>query len=156
MKIAILICCILALALLVSLGLSYTPGISSEISVTEVDNGVTIENGGNVACLVFVSSLEDEQQFALAAGENITVTDISQPVQVSAVSPTTISQEDWENFVKAMERIGKYKLSSNFTKISRFPYHVQLDIIVAIPAVVFIPMVLSIITKLVHTTYCPF
>jgi len=112
MKIAILICCILALALLALLGLSYTPGTSLEISRTELDNGVIIQNVGNVACLVFVSSAEGEQQFELAVGENVTVTDISHPIQVSAVSPTTISLEDWENFMKAMERIveAKYKL----------------------------------------------
>jgi len=57
-----------------------------EISVTEVDNGVMIENVGNVACLAFVSSLEGEQQFELAVGEDITVTDISQPIEVSAVT----------------------------------------------------------------------
>ena len=111
MRVAILICCILALALLALLGLSYTPGTSLEISVTELDNGVMIENVGNVACLVFVSSLEGEQQFELATGENVTVTDISQPVQVSAVSPTT-GWEDWENLEKARERMveAKYKL----------------------------------------------
>ena len=57
-----------------------------EISVTEVDNGVMIENVGNVACLVFVSSPEGEQQFELAVGESVTVTDISRPIGVSAVT----------------------------------------------------------------------
>ena len=89
MKIAILICCILALALLVLIGLSYTPGTSLEISVTEVDNGVIIQNAGNIACLVFVSSPEGEQQFELAVGKNVTVTGISQPIDVSAVGPPT-------------------------------------------------------------------
>jgi len=60
-----------------------------EISVTEVDNGVMIENMGNIDCLVFVSSPESEQQFELAVGESVTVTDISQPIEVSAVSSTT-------------------------------------------------------------------
>ena len=83
MKVTILICCILALALL---GLSCAPEATLEISVTEVDNGVMIENVGNVACLVFVSSPEGEQQFELAVGESVTVTDISQPIEVSAVS----------------------------------------------------------------------
>ena len=59
-----------------------------EVSVTEVDNGVMIENVGNVACLVFVSSPEGEQQFELAIGESVTVTNISQPIEVSAVSST--------------------------------------------------------------------
>jgi len=57
-----------------------------EISVTEVDNGVMIENVGNVACLVFVSSPEGEQQFELAVGESVTVSDITKPIEVSAVS----------------------------------------------------------------------
>lgn len=65
--------------------LSCAPEATLEISVTEVDNGGMIENVGNVACLVFVSSPEGKQQFELAVGENVTVTDISQPTEVSAV-----------------------------------------------------------------------
>jgi len=57
--------------------------------VTEVDNGVLIQNVGNVDCLVFVSSPEGEQQFELAVSESVTVTNISQPIEVSAVSSTT-------------------------------------------------------------------
>jgi len=57
-----------------------------EISVTEIDNGVMIENVGNVDCLVFVNSPEGEQQFELVVGESVTVTDLSQPIEVSAVS----------------------------------------------------------------------
>jgi hypothetical protein len=83
MKATFLICCILALALL---GLSCAPEVTLEISVTEVDNGVVIENVGNVVCIVFVSSPEGEQQFELAISENVTVTDISQPIEVSAVT----------------------------------------------------------------------
>ena len=79
----ILICCILALALL---GLSCAPEAALEISVTEVDNGIMVQNVGNVDCLVFVSSPEGEQQFELAVGESVTVTNISQPIEVSAVS----------------------------------------------------------------------
>ena len=45
-----------------------------------------IENVGDVVCLVFVNSPEGEQQFELPVGKNITVTDISQPIEVSAVS----------------------------------------------------------------------
>jgi len=41
---------------------------------------------GNVACLVFVSSPEGEQQFELAVNESVTVTNISQPIEVSAVT----------------------------------------------------------------------
>jgi hypothetical protein len=113
MKIAILICCILALALI---GLSYTPGISLEVSVTDIDNGVIIQNVGSVVCAVFVSSPEGEQRFELAVGKNVTVTDISQPIDVSTVSPP-ISWEDWEKIKKAGEKWVKikYDLSSNFT-----------------------------------------
>ena len=57
-----------------------------EISVTELDNGVMVENVGSVDCLVFVNSPEGEQQFELAVGQNTTVTGISQPIEVSAVS----------------------------------------------------------------------
>ena len=57
-----------------------------EISVTELDNGVMVENVGSVDCLVFVNSPEGEQQLNLAVGQNTTVTGISQPIEVSAVS----------------------------------------------------------------------
>jgi hypothetical protein len=83
MKATFLICCILTLALV---GLSCAPEATLEISVTEVDNGVMIANVGNIDCLVFVSSLEGEQQFELAVGESVTVTNISQPIEVSAVT----------------------------------------------------------------------
>ena len=67
-------------------GLSCAPDAKLEISVTELDNGVMIRNVGSVDCLVFVNSLEGEQQFELAVGQNRTVTHISQPIEVSAVS----------------------------------------------------------------------
>jgi hypothetical protein len=56
------------------------------ISVTELDNGVFIENVSNVDCLVFVNSPEGEQQFELGVGRNTTVTGISPPIEVAAVS----------------------------------------------------------------------
>ena len=117
MKIAILICCFLALALLALLGLSYTPGTSFGVSVTDIDNGVIIQNIGNVACVVFVNSPEGVQQFEVAVGKNVTVTDISQPVDVSATSNLTTSWVDWEREKRAHERLGKIKLglSSNLT-----------------------------------------
>jgi len=86
MKATFLICCILALVLV---GLSCAPEGTLEISVTEIDNGVMIENEGNIDCLVFVSSPEGEQQFELAVGESVTVTGITEPIEVSAVSSTT-------------------------------------------------------------------
>ena len=79
----LLLSCILVIALL---GLSCAPGTTLEISVTEVDNGVKIENVGNVDCLVFVSSPEGELQYALAVGESATVTDIIKPIEISAIS----------------------------------------------------------------------
>ena len=68
------------------LGLSCAPQTTLDISVTQLDNGVMIENVGNVDCLVFVNSPEGAQQFELAVGQNTTVTGISQPIEVAAVS----------------------------------------------------------------------
>lgn len=77
----------LAILLVVSvlLSLSCAPQATLEISVTELDNGIMIQNVGNVDCLVFVNSPEGEQQFELAVGQNTTVTGVSQPIEVSAV-----------------------------------------------------------------------
>ena len=83
MKATILISCILAVALL---GLSCPPETTLSLSVPEVDSGVVIENTSNIDCLVFVSSPEGEQQFELAVGESVTVTGITGPIEVSAVS----------------------------------------------------------------------
>jgi len=120
MKIAILICCILALALLALIGLSYTVGTSLEVSVTDIDNGVIIQNVGNIPCLVFVNSPEGEQQFELTVGANVTVCDITKPINISAVSPPTISREDWERMERIHEKWTKikYNLSSNFTELA--------------------------------------
>jgi len=79
----LLLSCILVLALI---GLSCAPQATLEISVTELDNGVMIQNVGNVDCFVFVNSSEGEQQFELAVGQDKTVSGISQPIEVSAVS----------------------------------------------------------------------
>ena len=89
MKRAILIGGIFILALLTLLSLSSTPETSSEVSITEIDTGVVIQNVGSVACLVFISSPEGKQQFELNIGQNTTVTGISQPIEVSVVSLTT-------------------------------------------------------------------
>ena len=83
MELVFLVCCILVLVLA---GLSCAPEGRLEISVTEIDDVVIVENVGSVDCLVFVTSPEDEQQFGLAVGEDITVTDISQSIDVSAVT----------------------------------------------------------------------
>ena len=117
MRIAILICCILGLALLALIGLSYTPGTSFGVSVTDIDNGVIIQNVGNIPCLIFVSSAEGVQQFEVAVGKNVTITDISQPVDVSATGDLTTSWADWERMKRIHEEIvkSKYDLSSNLT-----------------------------------------
>jgi len=117
MRIAILTCCILALALLALTGLSYMPGMSLKVAVTDIDNGLVIQNTGNTPCLVFVSSPEGVQQFQLAVGENVTVTGVAQPVDVAATSDLTISWEDWERMMRAHEKLGRIKLglSSNLT-----------------------------------------
>ena len=71
---------------LILVGLSCAPQDTLGISVTELYDGVAIQNVGSVDCLVFVTSPEGEQQFELAFGQNTTVTGISQPIEVSAVS----------------------------------------------------------------------
>lgn len=45
-----------------------------------------IEKVGSVDCLVPVRLGAGEQQFELTANETVTVTDVSQPIEVSAVS----------------------------------------------------------------------
>jgi len=119
MRIAILICCILALALLALMGLSYNLGISSEVSVTGVDNGVIIQNVGNHPCLVLVSSVEGEQQFELAVGANVTLVTLSNitgTICVSAFGSRTVPVDLVYLFKPAEGWPGiKYNLSSNFT-----------------------------------------
>ena len=85
-KLVIVVTLAILLVVSVLLSLSCAPQATLEISVTELDNGVMIENVGNVDCLVFVNSPEGEQQFELAVGQNTTVTGLSQPIEVSAVS----------------------------------------------------------------------
>ena len=117
MRIAILICCILTLALLTLIGLSYTSYtvvISSEVCVTGVDNGVMIQNIGNTSCLVFVNSLEGEQQFELAVGANVTLVTLSNitgVTYVSAVGSATVGVdlEEMEKFEKAIDKWTKIK-----------------------------------------------
>jgi len=121
MRIAILICCILALAFLVLMGLSYIAEIPAEVSVTGIDNGVIIQNVGNVPCLVVINSLEGEQQFELAVGANVTLVTLSHitgTICVSAFGSATI-RLDLEWLEKMKKPIGwpgiTYNLSSNFT-----------------------------------------
>ena len=83
MKRAFLSCFLVALALM---GLSCTPEATLQVSVTEIPDGVVVKNVCDVDRIVFVTSPEGKQQFELAVGENVTVRDISQPIEVSAVS----------------------------------------------------------------------
>lgn len=85
-------CCILVVA---SLGLSCALEAPLEISVSDdtisvaatlIEDGVIIENVGDVDCIVVVTSPEGEQQFELAVGGSITVTGIMKPIEVAAVS----------------------------------------------------------------------
>jgi hypothetical protein len=66
---------------------------------------------------VFVSLPEGVRQFQLAVGENVTVTGVAQPVDVSATSDLTIDLGDWERMVRAHEKLGRIKLGlwSNVT-----------------------------------------
>jgi hypothetical protein len=66
--------------------LFYAPEPTLEILTTELDNGVRVENIGNVDCLVFITSLEGQQRFELPTGQSIIVTNITKPVEVSTVS----------------------------------------------------------------------
>ena len=59
---------------------------SLAIRVTEVEGGITIENLSGVECTVYVRSPEGEQMFELGAGESITVTGITAPIEVGAAS----------------------------------------------------------------------
>jgi hypothetical protein len=51
MRIAILTCCVLALALLALIGLSYMPGMSLKVAVSDVENGVVVQNAGDTLAL---------------------------------------------------------------------------------------------------------
>jgi hypothetical protein len=83
MKATSLLCCILVLVLA---GLSCTPDGTLAVSVTEIDDGVIIKNTGTVDCTAVVTSNEGEQRFELDVGENVTVVNMSQPIEVSAVT----------------------------------------------------------------------
>ena len=119
MRIAILTCCILALAMLALIGLSYTPGFAAEVSVTGIDNGVIIQNVGSHPCLVIVNSLEGEQQFELALGANVTLvtlSNITTPFNVGAFGSAVVRVDLVHLFKPADGWPGiTYNLSSNFT-----------------------------------------
>jgi hypothetical protein len=124
MRIAILICCILALAILALTGLSYVMGIPSEVCITGIDNGVIIQNVGTIPCLVVVNSLEGEQQFKLAVGANVTLVTLSHitnPTHCLTLGGTIqVDLEELEKFEKPMGGWPGFrdKLSSNFTELA--------------------------------------
>ena len=120
MRIAVLICCILALAMLALTGLSYIAEIPSEVSVVGIDNGVIIQNVGNIPCLVVVDSLEGGQQFDLPVGTNVTLITYSRITGTTTVlafgsATVRVDLEDLEKLEKAREELTKikYNLCSN-------------------------------------------
>jgi hypothetical protein len=122
MRIAILICCILALAFLALIGLSYIAEIPSEVSVTGIDNGVIIQNVGGTPCLVIVNSPEGEQRFELAVGANVTLvtpSNITGTICLSSLFGLATIPVDLEWLEKTEKPIGwpgiTYNLSSNLT-----------------------------------------
>jgi hypothetical protein len=119
MRIAMLICCVLVLALSVLMGLSYMAEIPSEVSVTGIDNGVIIQNVGNHPCLVIVNSIEGEQQFELAVGANVTLVTLSNITGTTGVLTfgSAIVRVDLVHLFKPADGWPgiTYNLSSNFT-----------------------------------------
>ncbi len=77
----------LVLALIVTL---YPSNNVLEISVSQLDNGIKIDNLGNIDCLVFINSPDGEQRFELAIDQSLVIMNISKPVEVSAVCKQTI------------------------------------------------------------------
>ena len=74
--------------------LQCTPEDSLSISVTEgelkvpvmaVEDGVEVTNVSELACVIFVRSSEGEQRFELDVGGSVTVTGITEPIEVGAV-----------------------------------------------------------------------
>ena len=70
---------------LVLAGLACAPQAALDSCVTRVGIEVAIERVGDPDCLVRVGSHGDGQQFELAVGESVTITEISQPIGVVAV-----------------------------------------------------------------------
>ena len=91
MKTALLVLCVLCMSVM---GFQCPPGDGVSITiddeaigivVVEVDGGIEITNTGEIAVIVFVRSPEGEQQFELDVGESVTVTGITEPIEVWAV-----------------------------------------------------------------------
>ncbi len=93
-KMSIKVPALICLVLVFSLGVTCPPDADPRITVTEdslgirvteVEGGIEIENLSDVDCTVYVRSPEGEQMFELGAGESITVTGITAPIEVTAV-----------------------------------------------------------------------
>jgi hypothetical protein len=119
MRVAILICCILALVFLALIESSYTPGFAAEVSVAGIDNGVMIQNVGGTPCLVIVNSLEGDHQFELAVGAKVTLVtlgNITTPFNVGAFGGPIVRLDLVHLFEPADGWPGiTYNLSSNLT-----------------------------------------
>ncbi len=55
------------------------------ILVAEVEGGIEVTNTSTIAVIVFVRSPEGEQQFELDIGDSVTVTGITEPIEVTVV-----------------------------------------------------------------------
>jgi hypothetical protein len=90
MRLMPLLCCVLAFSL-VGLSCSSEPPLTISfddaisIAAATTEDGVVIENTGDVDCILFVRSPEGEQQFELDVGESVTVADVTEPVEVVVV-----------------------------------------------------------------------
>ena len=94
-KMSIKVTVLLCMVLVFSLGAACPPDADPRITVTEdslairvteVEGGITIENLSGIDCIVYVRSPEGEKTFELGAGESITVTGITAPIEVGAVA----------------------------------------------------------------------
>jgi hypothetical protein len=73
MRIATVICCVLALAGLTVAGMSYLRETPSKVSVRCTDDGIILQNVGDTRCVVVVNAVEGDYQFKLAVRETITL-----------------------------------------------------------------------------------
>lgn len=55
------------------------------VTATLIENGIMIENVGDVDCIVPVTSPEGEQRFEPAVGQSRTITDITPSIEIIAV-----------------------------------------------------------------------
>ena len=80
--------CVLVMGFQCPLGDGVSVTIDDEaigISVVEMEGGIEITNTSEIAVIVFVKSPEGEQQLESDAGESVTVTGMTPPIEVWAV-----------------------------------------------------------------------